>query len=123
MGEFAIDGHWSSLPEHQRHPLDNYIARGVLTPFVAALAANDLAGAVEHADEESRGRLGDFVDFLLAYAPPAAWGSLDTVAQWSLAGGLEGLRRKREPLSVDEIESVAYARHPLAPKPLFQQVA
>lgn len=79
------------LPSHMREPMQSYIEKGWLPGgFLTSVLANDLRGAFGRADHWNRPRIGDFVEYLMMYAPASCWGSEDVVSRWVARGGLEG---------------------------------
>lgn len=83
----SIDGVTFRLPVHLKDAFESYLNdRKDPGPFLKAVIANDLMGAVEHADFRTIGNLPYFADFLKDFAPPECFGSYEKVKAW-LEGG------------------------------------
>lgn len=79
------------LPSHLRGALLRYVDFRVRPGgFLTAVLQNDLTGAVQLADSQSRQALPAIVEWLQGNAPSAAWGSKGAVAAWLDAGPAAG---------------------------------
>jgi hypothetical protein len=79
------------LPEWSHESLVLYLELGVSPgDFLSAVLSNDLKGAVQRADDESRSLLCHYVAWLYDVAPAGSWGSPERVAAWRTAGGFAG---------------------------------
>lgn len=96
MVDPLANARWESVPAHLRQPLHAYLIGGsvpLVSEFLMAVLANNLAGAVEAADVVHERHLFPLVRFLRDYAPTAAWGSPERIAFWEDLGGLAGKSR------------------------------
>lgn len=83
------------LPEHLQAGIRRYIEEGLPTgDFLRAVLCNDLQSAVASADWINRPRLAEIVDWLVAYAPHACWGSPRKHDDWIARHLLEGPLRR-----------------------------
>lgn len=83
--------HIVMVPAHCRAGLLEYIEHG--TPvggFLTALLSNDLKETYARADDENRGAVLSYVQFLYSHAPSTCWGSPKRVEDWIEQGGLAG---------------------------------
>jgi hypothetical protein len=97
MVDPLANARWDSVPAHLRRTLHTYLLAGTVplqSPFLLAVIANDLAGAVEAADVIHERHLFPLVRFLRDYAPQAAWGAPERIAFWEELGGLAGRSRE-----------------------------
>src|SRR3546814_12404925 len=65
------------LPEDARGRVRRYIEEGFgasLSTFYRSILSNDLIEAWKGGDAENRAALGDFVEYLTAYAPEGCYG-------------------------------------------------
>jgi hypothetical protein len=96
MVDPLYNARWDQVPGHLRRPLHAYLIGGTVplaSPFLMAVLANDLAGAVEAADVIAERHLFLLVRFLRDFAPGSAWGSPERIAFWEELGGLAGRSR------------------------------
>jgi hypothetical protein len=104
------------LPADARGRILRYIKEGFgssLSTFYRSLLSNDLIEAWKGGDAENRAALGEFVEYLSAYAPEGCYGSPEKVANWR---GVD-----REPVSiVEQVNLVETMRAALKP---FAQIA
>ena len=92
-----MDINYTRIPGHMRDTARLYIERGIGGGgFFTALVSNDLMNAFRKADDENTAAMRNWVGFLYNEAPAACYGSPERVRDWIEAGGLEGLKAKRE---------------------------
>lgn len=92
-----MDINYTRIPEHMRDTARRYIERGIGGgSFFTALVSNDLMCAFKRADDTNTAAMRDWCAFLYNEAPSACFGSPERVSDWIEAGGLEGLKAKRE---------------------------
>src|SRR3546814_14957716 len=73
------------LPEDARGRVRRYIEEGFgasLSTFYRSILSNDLIEAWKGGDAENRAALGDFVEYLTAYAPEGCYGDPQKVSNW-----------------------------------------
>src|SRR3546814_8749214 len=73
------------LPEDARGRVRRYIEEGFgasLSTFYRSILSNDLIEAWKGGDAENRAALGDFVEYLTAYAPAGCYGDPQKVSNW-----------------------------------------
>lgn len=59
--------------------------------FLMSLMRNELVQSYQHADDENRAALEDWVRWLYNEVPGNAWGSAAAVQAWMEKGGLRGM--------------------------------
>ena len=74
------------LPGYMVQPMIDYFEQG-LHPggFLSAVLANDLVGAVNHADDTNKDYISKYVLWLYWHAPgraSGAWGSYEAIDTW-----------------------------------------
>ena len=75
--------HGFVLPAHLRESLDAYITTGrPLGGFLAACVQNNLALAINLADEANLPLIPAIVGYLFNECPSGCWGSADKYAKW-----------------------------------------
>jgi hypothetical protein len=74
----------SGIPNHLRAGLVRYFSDGILPGgFLQAVLCNNLREAVKRTGAGSEFALSPLIDFLLAHAPSASWGSREAVLGWT----------------------------------------
>lgn len=92
-----MDINYDRIPPHMADTARLYIERGIAGGgFFTALVENDLMGAFRKADDINTAAMRDWCAFLYNEAPSVCFGSPEKVRDWIKAGGLDGLRAKRE---------------------------
>lgn len=83
--------HVYMLPPHCREGVLNWVLHGT-TPghFLTAVIDNDLAKAVQQADNENSQALREYVVYFYNYTPAGCTGSREGRIQWAAAGGIKG---------------------------------
>jgi hypothetical protein len=90
-----------------RRQLSRWIAHGELPePFLEAVLANDLEGALMRATPSEFEQLPALLEFLHRHVPAEARGSRSNVAEWLAAGGAQGRRQV-----FDEYAAAVRRRH------------
>lgn len=88
---------YSSLPCYMQDGMRLYVEHGILPGgFLTAVLSNDLMGALGKADDINLHALPAYGRFLYNNAPCGCYGSLQAVASWCKAGGLNGIRAADE---------------------------
>ena len=73
----------SKCPVHLQKGVDRYVNERLETGgFLRAVLENDLTGALNHADPESRECLYEVWDYVNETVPPQAWGGRMEVLNW-----------------------------------------
>lgn len=71
------------IPARMIGGIMRYLEDGILPGgFLQAILKNDLVKACEHADDENKYLIWDYVNALYNYAPAEAWGSPEAVSRW-----------------------------------------
>jgi hypothetical protein len=71
------------IPGYMHRGLACYISAGrPVGDFMNAVLCNDLKKACNHADENNKHVLWDYVYFLFNHAPMVCWGSVESVQAW-----------------------------------------
>lgn len=74
------------VPDHMHDGLITYLVHHRVTgSFLRAVLDNNLRLAVGRADEKNRHALPQIVEFLVNWAPMAAWGGEELVDRWTEA--------------------------------------
>lgn len=85
------------VPRYMHEGVMRYVEHGIIPgTFLAAVLANDLVGALGHADETNRACMHGYACMLHNGFPARVygmWGSLQALEDWSAVGGAIGLAR------------------------------
>lgn len=85
-----------ALPDYMWEGVRNYISKGIRPgSFLHAVIANDLRGAVLHADDNNIQLLPSWIRFVSTEFPHSAWGDTTLMRMWCDHGGLDGPERHR----------------------------
>lgn len=88
----------STIPSHIHNSIMLYIQHGVQPGHcLSAIFGGDLYGAYARADDEVASSMGEIVRFIKSAAPAGCYGSRESVAIWTRAGGLDGFNGKQQP--------------------------
>jgi len=80
---FDEEADWTLVPEGLHGGLRGYVMLHIEPGgFMSAVLRNDLLGAVQNGDTESRAYLSRIVQFLYWSIPSSAWGTPEAVEQW-----------------------------------------
>ena len=86
LDERAVEALHELIPKHMVDAVFNYFEKGWRPgSFLSAVLANDLVGAVMHADHINQKYLKEYVSWLYWHAPGranGAWGSRNAVEEW-----------------------------------------
>lgn len=78
-----FDGEYTVIPELTQGALTRYVENRIATGgFLAKVLANDLFGAVGHADENNLRALPAIVRYVYNCMPSECWGDADKVKAW-----------------------------------------
>ena len=92
---FPADIDYSTVPlgDSMRRFIEDGIPGG---GFVTALFENDLLGAFNKADLSNQRAMLAYAEFLYNQAPAESHGSPEKVSAWIKAGGLNGMKHRKE---------------------------
>ncbi len=82
----------TNIPDHMHDGILLWVDYGYRPGhFLTAVIENNLAEAVNRADEQSAALLADYVRFFYNYAPALCWGSPEKARAWAEARRAERL--------------------------------
>ena len=83
----SIDGVMFRMPNHLTEKFELYINEHIDPgKFLTAIFANDMIGAIDHADFRSISNFPYFAYILKHFAPPECFGSYEKVKAWIECG-------------------------------------
>lgn len=83
--------HVGMLPAHCRAGVLDWVLHGTVPGhFLTAVIDNDLAKAVQQADNENSQALREYVVYFYNYTPAGCTGSREWRIKWAAAGGIKG---------------------------------
>jgi hypothetical protein len=72
-------------------PIERYVLQGIIPGgFLQAVICNDLAGAMQQADDENLANIQAFAAYFYNNTPGACWGSREKMVLWGKQGGEVG---------------------------------
>ena len=78
----------AGLPDAMWHGMKQYLEFGVRPgDFLYSVLCNDLLQSFMSADEENKRLMHRYVNYMIRYISPAAWGDPAAVAGWMEKGG------------------------------------